>query len=215
MLFLLLREEEGPLCDPGSELLLGRRARVQSGVRIINGMEKKANSSRPDCFVRGILQSSVLVVNFSLRSPQRVNDSTTGNPYWGKILIGISVGRGLGALKGLRHTRVHTRGPYTRRKYPARYPLAILMGCVAAVVEGTPLVVALSEGRGLETRTSPTLRQHCFWLGKKNGKKLTSGCQLQEKREKTSHQSHSSRWKTSIESNRTPNTERRTPVLYV
>ena len=31
------REEEGPLCDPGCELLLGGSARV----RIINGMMKK------------------------------------------------------------------------------------------------------------------------------------------------------------------------------
>ena len=34
------RGEEGPLCDPGSELLSGGRGR-ESGARIINGMKKK------------------------------------------------------------------------------------------------------------------------------------------------------------------------------
>ena len=32
--------EEGPLCDPGSELLLFRRER-ESSARILNGVEKK------------------------------------------------------------------------------------------------------------------------------------------------------------------------------
>ena len=36
------RGEKGPLCDPGSDLLLGGRARVSA--RIINGMQKKKNS---------------------------------------------------------------------------------------------------------------------------------------------------------------------------
>ena len=34
------REEEGPLCDPGSELLLGGREGERSA-RIINGIRKK------------------------------------------------------------------------------------------------------------------------------------------------------------------------------
>ena len=33
------RGEEGPLCDPGSEFLLG--ASVRYSARILNGMEKK------------------------------------------------------------------------------------------------------------------------------------------------------------------------------
>ena len=36
------RGEEGPPCDPGSELLLGGRA----SARIINGMEKKKKAAR-------------------------------------------------------------------------------------------------------------------------------------------------------------------------
>ena len=32
--------EEGPICDPRSELLLGGSARVVRGPRIINGMKK-------------------------------------------------------------------------------------------------------------------------------------------------------------------------------
>ena len=35
------RGEDGPLCDPGSELLLGGRQGESSSARMINGMEKK------------------------------------------------------------------------------------------------------------------------------------------------------------------------------
>ena len=34
------KREEGPLCDPGSELLLGGRE-GESSARILNGMKKK------------------------------------------------------------------------------------------------------------------------------------------------------------------------------
>ena len=38
------RRQEGPLCDPGSELLLGGRE-GESCARIINGMKKKKKKS--------------------------------------------------------------------------------------------------------------------------------------------------------------------------
>ena len=37
--------EEGPLCDPGSELLLGGRARDDSA-SIINGIKKEKNKTK-------------------------------------------------------------------------------------------------------------------------------------------------------------------------
>ena len=38
--YVVGREEKGPLCGPGSELLLGGRAH-ESSARIINGMQQK------------------------------------------------------------------------------------------------------------------------------------------------------------------------------
>ena len=40
------RGEEGPLCDPGSELLLGGSARGSSSTRIINGIKKKKRNKQ-------------------------------------------------------------------------------------------------------------------------------------------------------------------------
>ena len=44
------REEEGPLCDPGSELLLGGSTgrERESNARKIKGMEKKSSRKRRD-----------------------------------------------------------------------------------------------------------------------------------------------------------------------
>ena len=42
------------------------------------------------------------------RGFERVNPFTTGNPFLGTKLLGFSIGRGSGALKGLRWTGIRT-----------------------------------------------------------------------------------------------------------